>query len=137
MLHLNFKRGILVMQQLQFEASWDKALAAQDRQNIEKIFNKTKHLNTSDIICSPIREAINHKGALLVSVLVHNFTNYPLTFNHARLLYSIQGEVIADKAFTLPQLVIPSHVSMPWTFIFPKGSYTPKIFFENGRLEIL
>ena len=44
------------MQQLQFEASWEKALAAQDRHNIEKIFNETKHLNRSDIICSPIRQ---------------------------------------------------------------------------------
>ncbi|GKU84134.1 SLAP domain-containing protein [Niallia sp. NCCP-28] len=124
------------MQHLQFEASWDKALAVQDRRNIEKIFSETKYLNSSDIICSPIREAINHNKALLVSVLVHNFTNHPLTFNNVRLVYSIQGEIIADKVFTLPMLAIPSKVSLPWTFIFPKDSYTPKTFFDNGRLEI-
>jgi SLAP domain-containing protein len=125
------------MQQLRFEASWDKALAAQDRQNIERIFSETKDLNSSNILCSPIREAINHKEALLVSVLIHNFTDHPLTFNNARLLYSIQGDVIANKAFTLSALVILSQVSMPWTFIFPKDSYTPRTSFESGRLEIL
>lgn len=125
------------MQQLKFEASWDKGLAAQDRQNIERIFSETKHLNSSDIICYPIREAINHKEALLVSVLVHNFTDRPLTFHNVRLLYSIQGGVIADKVFTLPSLSIPFQVSMPWTFIFPKGSYTPQTSYKNGRLEIL
>ncbi|PKG22932.1 SLAP domain-containing protein [Niallia nealsonii] len=125
------------MQHLQFEVSWDKALANQDRQNIERIFNETKHLNSSNIICSPIREAINHNEALLVSVLVHNFTDHLLTFNNTRLIYSIQGEIIADKAFTLPTIAIPSQVSMPWTFIFPKDSYTSQTSFENGRLEIL
>lgn len=125
------------MQQLQFEVSWDKALAALDRQNITRIFSETKHLNSSNIVCSSIREAINYKEALLVSVLVHNFTDHPFDFNNTRLLYNIQGEVIADKAFTLPALVIPSQVSMPWTFIFPKGSYRPHTSFKNGRLEIL
>ncbi|MGG3927179.1 SLAP domain-containing protein [Metabacillus fastidiosus] len=125
------------MQQLQFETSWDKALAAQDRQNIEKIFSETKYLNSSDILCSPIREAINHKEELLVSVLVHNFSDRPLTFNNTRLLYSVKGDVIADEAFTLPALVIPSQVSMPWTFIFPKVSYIIGTSFKNGRLEIL
>ncbi|MBM7694757.1 SLAP domain-containing protein [Peribacillus deserti] len=125
------------MQQLQFEASWDKALAVEDRQKIESIFSETKHLNISGILCSPIREAINHKEALLVSVLIHNFTDDTLSLNKARLLYSVQGEVIADKVFTLPSLAVSSQVSMPWTFIFPRGSYIPHTTFENGRLEIL
>ncbi|MED4402339.1 SLAP domain-containing protein [Metabacillus fastidiosus] len=125
------------MQQLQFESSWDKALAAHDRQNIERIFSETKHLNSSGIVCSPIREAINHKEELLVSVLVHNFTDHPFTFHNTRLLYSIKGNMIADKLFTLPALVIPPQVSMPWTFIFPKDSYIIGTSFKNGRLEIL
>ena len=124
------------MQQLKFEASWDKALADQDRKQIEKIFNKTKDQTSSDILCSPIREAINHKEELLVSVIVHNFTEHSFSFNNIRLLYRIQGEVIADKAFTLVKLEIPPYVSMPWTFIFQKKSYTQKVPFKNGRLEL-
>ena len=112
------------MQQLQFEASWDKALAAQDRHNIKKIFNETKHLNSSGIVCSPIRQAVNHKQQLLVTVLVHNFTDNPLTFNNTRLVYRTQQQIIADDKFTLPTLTIPPFVSMPWTFIFPEFSYT-------------
>jgi SLAP domain-containing protein len=126
------------MQQLKFEQSWDKALATQDRQDIERIFSETKDLKSPDnVIFSPIREAINHKEALLISVLVHNFTDHPFVFNKVRLLYGIQGEVIADKLFTLPQLVIPCRVSMPWTFIFPKGSYTLQTSFKHGQLEIV
>jgi len=123
------------MQHLQFEKSWDKALSAQDRSYIEKVFVETKHLNGTGVIFSPIREAINHKEALLVTVLVHNFTDQPLTFNNTRLRYKIQGEVIAENEFTLPNLVIPNEVSMPWTFIFPKESYKTQLSIKNGRLE--
>ncbi|OCA80752.1 SLAP domain-containing protein [Bacillus sp. FJAT-27986] len=123
------------MQHLQFEKSWDKALSAQDRSYIEKVFVETKHLNGTGVIFSPIWEAINHKEALLVTVLVHNFTDQPLTFNNTGLRYKIQGEVIAENEFTLHNLVIPNEVSMPWTFIFPKESYKTQIPIKNGRLE--
>ncbi|RHW33964.1 SLAP domain-containing protein [Lysinibacillus yapensis] len=125
------------MQQLQFEASWDKALADQDRKIIEAIFNETVQLNSSGIICSPIREAINHKEELLVTVLVHNFTNDSWNLHHTQLQYSIKGKIVADHMFTLPKLEIPPKMSMPWTFIFPKDSYLPQTSYSNGRLNIL
>ena len=123
------------MQQLQFEVSWDKGLATQDRCEIEEIFHETKDCN-ANILCSPIREAINHKQALLITVLIHNFTSRPLTFNNRKIVYSIQGKVIADQTFTLPTLTIPSEVSMPWTFIFSNGNYLPQASLGNGLLEI-
>ena len=107
------------MQQLRFESSWEKALSAQDRNYIEKIFNDTKQQHHSTIVFSPIREAINHRNELLITVLVHNFSHNPLTFENTRLVYSNEQEILAEKAFTLPSLTIPAHVSMPWTFIFP------------------
>ena len=124
------------MQQLQFEASWDKALAAQDRQTIERIFNDTKHLKHAELQFSPIREAINHQEALLVTALVHNNTEQPLIFNNTRLLYRVGEKVVAEELFTLTALTISPKVSMPWTFIFPKGSYRPQSSFQNGRLEL-
>ncbi|WP_409290598.1 SLAP domain-containing protein [Peribacillus sp. SCS-37] len=124
------------MQQLQFEASWDKAIAAADRENIERIFNETKHQQRSGILFSPVREAINHREALLVTVLVHNFTDEAFRFDGVKLRYSVGGKAVGEDDFTLP-LEIPSGVSMPWTFIFPRGSYTPVAAFQNGELEII
>jgi SLAP domain-containing protein len=123
------------MQQLQFESSWDKQLAPQDRINIEKIFRETKDLTSLNILFSPIREAFNHKEALLVSVLVHNFADSPLVFHDTKLAYSINGDIIAERTFTLPNFVIPAHTSMPWTFIFPKGSYQMSSSFKNGTIK--
>ncbi|KGR76231.1 SLAP domain-containing protein [Ureibacillus sinduriensis] len=125
------------MQQLQFEASWDKALAAEDRLEIKRIFDETKRHDQSDIVFTPIREANNHEEALLVTVLVHNFTNESLSFQNTRLLYSIQGEVIAEETFTLPALSIPHKTSMPWTFIFPKGSYQQQSDIVNGHIRLI
>ena len=124
------------MQQLQFEASWDKGISLQDRTYIEKIFAGTKHLNSFEVKFSPIRAASNHEEALLISVLIHNYTDKPLTFENRRLLYKIGEKVIAEKEFTLPRLVIPNKVSMPWTFIFPKGYYAVQTSFRGGRLEV-
>jgi len=135
MLHFH-QEVIFEMQQLQFEASWNKALAQKDREDIERIFNETKHSAQSNIQFTTLRVAINHEEALLVTVLVHNFTDNPLIFDNKRLLYSIQGEAIADEVFTLPAFTVPSRVSMPWTFIFPNGSYKKQSLFENGQLEI-
>ncbi|TKC19041.1 SLAP domain-containing protein [Robertmurraya kyonggiensis] len=125
------------MQQLQFEPSWDKALSAQDRIEIEKIFNDTKHLNNSKIVFSPLQEAFNHNHDFLVTVLVHNFTSMPFSFQNIRLRYSIEGEQVAEHIFHLAKLTVPVQVSMPWTFIFPKESYLTKNAIVNGRLEVV
>ena len=125
------------MQILQFEASWDKALARKDREKIKELFHETKYKNSSRILFTPIREAINHKEELLVSVLVHNFMDHPLHFEETKLSYNVQEELLAVHSFTLPALVIPSKVSMPWTFIFPKGSFSSQNPVENGRLILI
>lgn len=124
------------MQQLQFEASWEKALSSKDRHLIETIFNETKYNGGSAIVFSPIREAINYKKELLLTVLVHNFSQEPFTFENTRVAYLNGQEVLAESIFTLPALTIPPHVSMPWTLIFPQDSYTPNSSLLNGRLEI-
>lgn len=124
------------MQKLQFEASWDKALSAKDRSTIERIFIETHQKNHSDILCSPIQEAINHKEELLITVLIHNFTEDDLTFDNTRIIYSNELGILAKNEFTLPRLTIPSQVSMPWTFIFPKDSYVRGNSIFNGQLEI-
>ena len=121
------------MQQLRFESSWDKTLSAQDRDTIERLFNDTKQQHHATIVFSPIREAINHRNELLITVLVHNFSQNPFTFEDTRLVYSNDQEMLAENVFTLPTLTIPPQVSMPWTFIFPVHQGTD---FKNGQLTV-
>lgn len=116
--------------QLQFEKSWNKALANIDRARIEQLFlhaKKSEHFTA-------IREAINHEKTLLITTLVHNREHEPLTFNDVSLSYVIDAQVIANATFTLPKLIIPPHTSMPWTFLFPLGSYVQREYYEGGTL---
>lgn len=124
------------MQQLKLESSWDKALSSKDRTDIESIFLETNENNLENIRLSPIWNAVNHRGELLITVLIHNFTQKTLTFNEKRLVYIENDESVVESSFTLPTLVIPSKVSMPWTFIFPVNCLQKPAKFEKGHLEI-
>ena len=76
------------MQQLIFEAAWDKTIAPIDRDNITSLFQKTTNENKKNVEIIPISQAINHNEDLLVIVLIHNFSNedFPLKNVHASYL---------------------------------------------------
>lgn len=116
------------MQQLQFEASWEKAIAQKDRDEIEQLFQRTRQKREEDVECVVVRIAINHRQHLLVTALIHNFSQKPLQFNHRELQYAAS----ITKSFHIPSLIIPPQTSMPWTFIFTEG----QPFEMDGQLKI-
>lgn len=124
------------MQKLQFETSWDKALSIKDRLMIEGLFESTKSIAAQSVQFTPIWEAENYKGELLITVLIHNFTEKDLVFNQTKLRYEA-GQEFAEHVFTLPNVIVPSKVSIPWTFIFPKDSRTNVVNFKNGKLTFV
>lgn len=105
------------MQKLQFEASWEKAIAPADRLVIEQLFHETQASLTQGVQCEMVRTAINHKQQLLITVLIHNATETSLSFSHRNVAYTTTNDTIV-QAFHLPALRIPPQRSMPWTFIF-------------------
>jgi len=123
------------MQKLQFESSWDKALPDQDRQAIIDVFQNTMNVNESNIKLTPLWQAMNYRGDLLATTLVHNCTSEKLTFNETSLQYIENDEIIAIHAFSIPQLVIHPETSMPWAFIFPKESLKKQPNLVNGFLK--
>lgn len=122
------------MQILQFEAKWDKTIAPADRENIENLFEETKHMDNENIVLLPIRQDYNHRHDLLVIVLLHNFTNQVFPFESIDLSYLEKGRLIAAHQFSFPKLTLPANTSMPWTFIFPEATQKDKASFENGQL---
>ncbi|WP_342599881.1 SLAP domain-containing protein [Psychrobacillus sp. FSL H8-0483] len=125
------------MQKLEFESSWAKALSSKDREEIEKTFLETSNTENHDLLLSPIWQAINHKGELLITVLVHNFTQQAIAFNQTKLAYIENNKIIAEYTFTLPTLSIQPKVSMPWTFIFSVDSLKSTAKLNSGSLEIV
>jgi len=112
------------MQTLKYEASWKKAISEKDRHEIEAIFS---NLNTYPPF-NVIRHAVNHKGELLVTAIVHNTTDRPLLFLDEVITYSIDGKLIAENIFKISSFIVPPMTSMPWTFIYPVGNW-------KGELE--
>lgn len=106
------------MQQLYFHPTWERAISDKDRAIIEQLFDET-YEQVDDLIMSPtVRAAINHKGELLVTALVHNFTHHSARF-HERSIFVQAGDYAEEHVMTIPELVVAPFTSMPWTFIFP------------------
>ncbi|WP_196220149.1 SLAP domain-containing protein [Terrilactibacillus tamarindi] len=121
------------MQQLFFESSWDKTICVKDRQMIHDTYMKTKN-DDNTIHFVPLWQALNHNESLLVTVLVHNFSEKRLTFDHKVIKYFEDRKQMAEYVFHLPTLVVEAKTSMPWTFIFPKESVDENAKLENGYL---
>jgi len=124
------------MQILNFETSWEKAIATKDRKLITEIFQRSNTTDGQSIRLEPIWEAMNYKGEVLITVLIHNFMDTALTFQNQKFTYIEKESIIAEHIFTVSQLVIKSKTSMPWTFIFPIESLHQKEIRGNGKLEI-
>ena len=123
------------MQKLHFESSWDKTLSSKDRKIIEEIHLETRLPNHNSVHLTTLWQARNHKGALLVTVLIHNFGQQVLSFHNNKLCYVENKEITAEYTFTLPSLIVQPETSMPWTFIFPVESLKNQVTLENGHLE--
>lgn len=125
------------MQQLAFEAAWDKTISKQDREEIELAFQKSlTKLKDEAIPFTTIWIAQNYKEELLVTALVHNQTNEPLRFHQTSVELWDGDKRLANHIFTIPSLHIKANTSMPWTFIFPRESYELPETIKNGKLKL-
>ncbi|AIF43981.1 SLAP domain-containing protein [Virgibacillus sp. SK37] len=125
------------MQTLVLEPAWDKTIAPQDREHIEVLFHETKRVFNEGVHFIPIRQAVNHRGDLLISVLIHNFSQEDYLFDQKTLQYMWNEKIVASHTFTLPFHIIKQHTSMPWTFIFPKETVVTTENFTNGELKLI
>jgi len=124
------------MQTLQFESAWDKTISPKDRERIHQVFLDTSFSHHTSFELTPLWEAMNHKGELLVTVLIQNFSEQSIYFHHKKLSYLENNEKVASHLFTLPTLTINSETSMPWTFIFPAKSFLRQPILKNGRVNV-
>ena len=124
------------MQKLKFESSWGKAIAVKDKELIAEIFQNSNTEDGQSIRLLKRWQAMNYKGEVLITVLIHNFMDTELTFQNQKFTYIEKEAIIAEHIFTVPQLIIKRKTSMPWTFIFPIESLVMKEIRGNGKLKI-
>jgi len=108
------------MQQLFFEAAWDRTISDQDRRYITELFEAKDHEKGKGLESTYIHHAINHRGDLLYTVMLHNYQDIAYAFvDKNASLQDPDGNIITEK-FTIPVNISP-RTSMPWTFIFPSS----------------
>lgn len=123
-------------QTLNFEPSWDKALPEQDRLKIEQTFEQINHDTTEQSITfTPLWQAQNYKGELLVTVVINNYSEDKLSFDQTPINYIEDGQILATHFFTLKTVTIPPKTSMPWAFIFPVENISQQATFDDGILR--
>ncbi|MDY0395182.1 SLAP domain-containing protein [Virgibacillus halophilus] len=122
-------------QKLQFEPAWDKTISKRDRREIEQTFDSLISLPKSGIHFSLLRQAKNYQNSLLLTVLIHNRNSEPFVFDNPVLQYRMDDLIFARHAFVF-SYTIPKKTSLPWTFIFPAGTYTEQATRLQGKLEI-
>ena len=120
------------MQKLQFERAWDKTISQKDRQAIEHLFQQSVEQIEYPISCAILRQAINHKDNMLLTVLIHNFSDQEIAFEDRKVHCQLDEGHITQN-FTIHALRIPAKTSMPWTFIFHDSC----AFLDRKLLHIL
>lgn len=104
------------MQTLQFEQTWERSISAQDRLIIAQAFEQ-RIIQEGTVHAAIIRAAYNHRGELLVTVLIHNESDHDMQWvDRAVTLQTKQATY--TQSFTERKLIMPGKTSMPWTFIF-------------------
>lgn len=124
------------MLNLKFEQAWEKTISEQDRLYIERFV--TNHpIHGYSVRFSPLWRAMNHKGDLLLTAIIHNPTEGGIPINNMQFQYLSNGESLAEHTFTITSLIIEPKTCMPWTFIFPAGSFNKeRVKGNRNRMEI-
>src|SRR5699024_7537466 len=83
----------------------------------------------------PLWQAFNHRGDLLVAVIIQNFGGEKLMLKDIPLTYYEAGQPIATQIFSDSRLSIEPKCSMPWTFIFPNAKIVQVPELKAGTLK--
>jgi len=123
------------MQTLVFEPAWNKTISQKDRLFMEEAFQHCHVPKQQGIQITPLWRAVNHKEDLLITSFVHNFTDHEFQMDERKLSF-MDNHIEAEHRFLIHALKVAAHTTMPWTFIFPKGTYVVKGAFQRARTDI-
>src|SRR5699024_2715815 len=73
-----YKEGVKMAQSLSLDSAWEKQISLQDRRLVETAFAQAKDDMNHANSFTYLRHDFNHEGALLIVVLIHNWSQRPL-----------------------------------------------------------
>lgn len=122
------------LQQLLYHPAWKKQVDSGLDQQIQETFLQTRDDQEKVII--PIRQAINHNGDYLLTVLFHNRTQQAIHLSN--ILYPSLLHTSKRYNINFRQLsgMLSLQTSSPWTFIFREMNYSGELADDVRDLQI-
>ena len=84
----------------------------------------------------PIRQAINHNGDYLLTVLFHNRTQQAIHLSNIHLSVSSPYFQAVQHQFPTTEWYVEPQTSSPWTFIFREMNYSGELADDVRDLQI-
>ncbi len=123
-------------QKLVFHPSWDKTLSIKDRTKIQQSFCNNRLPSNKAVHFTILWRANNYNSELLVTVIIHNFSSKPFLLDGKTIQYMEEDRMLAEHTFSIPTIIVDGHTSMPWTFIFPIGSFGKHASMEHCSIVL-
>ncbi|MFC0015709.1 MULTISPECIES: SLAP domain-containing protein [Allobacillus] len=122
------------MQQLLYHSAWNKQVDSTLDQQIQKAYIQTR--DDEDQVIVPLRQAVNHKGDYLLTVLLHNRKQQTLNLSTVHLSVSSPNFKANQQQFSSAEWSIAPMTSAPWTFIFSQANYSGELTDDVSNLTI-
>ena len=109
---------------------WEQTLTAREKEKYEQFLNRYRTggpaISTSIVVIKQKK-----RGGLVATLFICNGFNTELYLQETNVkIVSATNGIIANAQFT-PNLLIPPHTAMPWSFIFPKENVKCNVISEE------
>jgi accessory Sec system S-layer assembly protein len=110
---------------LDLEESWEKSLAAEDRQKLQALVQSLQPPKPGEVNFMGLQARQTEQGDLHVMLLIRNGSDKNIHIQQLALqVHDASGDIVASGAFALDNFEVKANTSKPWTFIFPKSLVT-------------
>ncbi|OAT72456.1 accessory Sec system S-layer assembly protein [Parageobacillus thermoglucosidasius] len=110
---------------LDLEESWEKSLAAEDRQKLQALVQSLQPPKPGEVNFMGLQARQTEQGDLHVTLLIRNGSDKNIHIQQLALqVHDASGDIVASGAFALDNFEVKANTSKPWTFIFPKSLVT-------------
>ncbi|WP_404455650.1 accessory Sec system S-layer assembly protein [Virgibacillus necropolis] len=111
--------------QLSLEDSWEKSIAEETKNNLQKVVASAAPLKSGEINFMGLEAKQNENGDLVVTILIRNGSNKSITLEKVPLgVKDASNDEIAKGGFKLDDFVVKENTSKPWSFVFPSAVIT-------------
>ncbi|MFJ8527563.1 accessory Sec system S-layer assembly protein [Bacillus sp. NPDC094106] len=110
---------------LDLDPTWESQLPAESKEALQKLVADLAPLKEDEINFLGLQAKQAENGDLHTTILIRNGCKQTIQLEQLPLqIFDASKQVVANGAFTLPNLEIKANTTKPWSFIFPASLVT-------------